>query len=128
MLPTTIASVQSSARTVDEYIALAPPERQAALELLRSSCRQGLPGFVESMSHGMPSYARDDVVEVGFASQKRYISLYVLRQAALQASSARLTGLSVGKGCIRFRRPEQIDAEVVRDLLAATLADTGSIC
>ena len=54
--------------------------------------------------------------------------LYVLRQAALQASFARLAGLSVGKGCIRFRRPEQIDPEVVRELLAATLADTGSIC
>jgi uncharacterized protein YdhG (YjbR/CyaY superfamily) len=120
--------VQSSARTVDEYIAEAPRERQAALELLRSSCREGLPGFAESMSYGMPSYARNDVVEVGFASQKRYISLYVLRPAALQASSARLAGLSVGKGCIRFRRPEQIDPELVRDLLAATLVDGGSIC
>ncbi len=128
MLQSTIAGVQSAASTVDEYIALAPPERRAALELLRSSCRVGLPGFVESMRYGMPSYSRDEVVEVGFASQKRYISLYVLRQAALQASSDRLVGLSVGKGCIRFRRPEQIDPEVVRDLLAATLADTGSIC
>ena len=68
------------------------------------------------------------MVEVGFASQKAYISLYVLREAAVAANADRLAGLSVGKGCIRFRRPEQIDPELVRALLAATLAGDGSVC
>jgi len=65
------------------------------------------------MRYGMPSYLRHDVVEVSFASQKRYISLYILRQAALQANATRLGGLSVGKGCIRFRRPTQIYREAL---------------
>jgi len=76
----------------------------------------------------MPSYERDDAVEIAFASQKAYISFYVLRQAALEANDSRLEGLSVGKGCIRFRRPEQIDEETIRSLLGATAADDGPIC
>lgn len=80
------------------------------------------------MKHGMPSYLRDDVVEVAFACQKHYISLYVLRQAPLDAAAERLTGLSVGKGCIRFRRPEQIDPATIRALLEAAATDTGSTC
>ena len=76
----------------------------------------------------MPSYLRDDAIEVAFASQKQSISLYILRQAALDAAAGRLTGLSVGKGAIRFRRAEQIDPETVRALLQATVNDDGPIC
>jgi uncharacterized protein YdhG (YjbR/CyaY superfamily) len=68
-------------------------------------CREELVGFEEAMRYGMPSYLREDAVEVAFASQQAYISLYILRQSALDAAADRLAGLSVGKGCIRFRRP-----------------------
>jgi uncharacterized protein DUF1801 len=92
--------VRSGAATVEEYLAESPPERRKALELLRRLCLDGLPGFDETMRHGMPSYLRADAVEVAFASEKAYISHYVLRQAALDANSERLAGLSVGRGCI----------------------------
>jgi uncharacterized protein YdhG (YjbR/CyaY superfamily) len=114
--------------SVEEYIAEAPAERREALALLRRLCREELSGFDEGLRHAIPCYLRDDVVEVAFASQKAYISLYVLRRAALEANRERLTSLSVGKGCIRFRRPEQIDATVVRALLQSTASDTGPVC
>jgi uncharacterized protein YdhG (YjbR/CyaY superfamily) len=120
--------VRSEATTVDAYIADAPAERREALELLRRLCLEELPGFDEVIRHGMPSYTRGGEVEIGFASQKGYISLYVLRQAALAAGKGRLAGLSVGKGCIRFRKPEQIEEGTVRSLLSATVADEGPIC
>jgi uncharacterized protein YdhG (YjbR/CyaY superfamily) len=120
--------VRSDAGTVGEYISEAPVERRDALELLRRLCGEELSGFDEAMRYGMPSYLRGDVVEVAFASQKTYVSLYILRQAALQANAEGLVGLSVGKGCIRFRRPEQIDPTVVRALLSATATDAGPVC
>ena len=120
--------MRSTGGSVDSYIAAAPHGRREALELLRKVCCEELPGFEEAIVYGMPSYMRDGEVEVSFASQKAYVSLYVLRQAALQSNIDRLDGLSVGKGCIRFRRPEQIDPEIVRALLAATASDTGPIC
>lgn len=120
--------MRSEAATVDEYVAEAPPDRRGALELLRRLCREELPGFDESMRHGMPSYLRDDTVEVAFASQKGHISLYVLRRAALDVNAERLAGLSVGKGAVRFRSPEQIDPITVRALLVATAAGSGPVC
>ena len=78
--------MQSKAATVDAYIAEAPPERCDALALLRRLCREELPGFEETMLYGMPSYMRGGEVEVAFASQKAYVSLYILRQAALAAN------------------------------------------
>jgi uncharacterized protein YdhG (YjbR/CyaY superfamily) len=120
--------MRSGAATVEEYISEAPPARRDALELLRRLCREELAGFDEAVRHGMASYLRGDVVEVAFASQKDYISLYILREAALEANAERLAGLSVGKGCVRFRRPEQIDPATVRMLLRTTAAGAGDVC
>ena len=87
-----------------------------------------LKGYVESIQYSMPSYARGGVVEVAFASQKRYISLYIMNQEVLNRHRDRLEGLSVGKGCIRFTRVEQIDFPLVETLLRETRTSGGSIC
>ena len=46
-------------------------------------CLQYLPGFTEGMKYGMPGYWRGPVAEgegeIGFAAQKQYLSLHVVR-------------------------------------------------
>ncbi|GAA4204690.1 DUF1801 domain-containing protein [Streptosporangium oxazolinicum] len=120
--------VQSQATDVDGYLAEVPEERREALVRLRELCRAELRGFTEVMAYGMPSYARDDVGEIGFASQKQYISFYLMRGDVREAFAERLAGHDMGKGCLRFRRPEKIDFELLRDLLRATAAGPGKIC
>ena len=120
--------MQSKANNVEAYIEQAPADRREALLKLQAVCRTVLKGFDESMVYGMPSYARKGVVEVAFASQKNYISLYILRQDALEAHRGFLAGLNVGKGCIRYSRPDKIKFAVVRKMLATTRASTGEIC
>ena len=46
----------------------------------------------------------------------------------LDAHRDRLAGLSVGKSCIRYRRPDQLDEAVVRSILEMTAATRGPIC
>jgi len=120
--------MQSKAQDVATYIEQAPADRQEALGKLRRLCRQVLVGFEEIMAYGMPGYSREGTVEVGFASQKNYISLYILRKDALETQRPFLTGLSVGKGCIRYSRPDKIDFAVVEKMLTATRDSTGEIC
>lgn len=113
---------------VDGYIDGAPAERQEALRDLRAACVQELEGFEEVMAYGMPGYARNEEIEVGFASQKQYTSLYILRTDVFEAHRDELAALNLGKGCIRYKRPDQIDMDVVRSMLRATAASTGRIC
>ena len=121
--------MKSEVTTVEGYLAEVPAERRPALETLRRLCVEELSGYEERLEYGMPSYSRDGAaVEVAFASQKNYISLYILRTSVVRANAHLLDGLSVGKGCIRYRRPEQIDPGVVRRLLAGSATDTGPIC
>jgi uncharacterized protein YdhG (YjbR/CyaY superfamily) len=120
--------VQSSAETVDDYLAEVPEERREALAGLRELCRAELTGFTEVMAYGMPAYERAGTAEIAFASQKQYISFYLMRSDVRTAFAERLAGHDMGKGCLRFRKPERIDFDLVRDLLRATAADPGTIC
>lgn len=122
--------MQSTATNVTAYLDEVPAERKLALAKLRDLCRELLADFEESMEYGMPSYARDGVVEVGFASQKNYISLYILRTDVMDASREALKGkgVSLGKGCIRYSKPDRVDFEVVAQMLRATQESTGEVC
>ena len=120
--------MKSTAVDVASYIDEQPEAWRDALARLRAACRDQLHGYSEAMVYGMPSYSREGQVEVGFAKQARYLSLYVLQQPVLDANRRRLEGLDVGKGCIRYRQPHQIDWAVVNDLLAETAAGDAEIC
>ncbi|KOU25349.1 hypothetical protein ADK52_11985 [Streptomyces sp. WM6372] len=120
--------VQSEASDVDGYLAEVPEERRAALTKVRQMCREELVGFSEVMAYGMPAYERDGACEMAFASQKQYISFYLMRSDVREAFEERLAGLDMGKGCLRFRRPEGIDFDLVRDLLKAIAARPGETC
>jgi uncharacterized protein YdhG (YjbR/CyaY superfamily) len=122
--------MQSTAQNVTDYLDQVPAERKAALAKLRDLCCTSLKGFEESMRYGGPSYLRDGEVEVGFASQKNFIGLYILRLDVLNAHRDLLKakGVSVGKGVIRYSKPERIDFKVVEMMLKATLKSTGVIC
>jgi hypothetical protein len=80
------------------------------------------------MAYGMPSYGRNGRVAVSFAKQARYLSVYVLNQNVFEAHRGALAGLSLGKGCIRYRRPDQIDWDVVSSLLVATRNSADAVC
>jgi len=118
----------TAATTVTSYIEEQPKTWQPSLKKLRTLCRRELRGYSECIAYRMPAYARNGQMEIGFGKQARYLSFYVLKQAVLDAHRKELVGLSVGKGCIRFRTPDQIDWDLVRELITETAASQAGIC
>lgn len=66
----------------------------------------------------------------GFASQKNFIRLYILRTDVMKAHRdlLKVKPVSLGKGCIRYSKPEKIDFKVVKLIVKATFESTGVIC
>lgn len=120
--------MQSTAINVTDYLEETPIERRQCLHEMRRLCRETLAGYTEGMYYGMPGYSKDGVVEVGFNSQKNYISLYILKPAVMEANRPLLKGINCGKGCIRYSRPEAVDFSVVRKLLEETLTSPDTAC
>jgi uncharacterized protein YdhG (YjbR/CyaY superfamily) len=122
--------MQSTAPNVTAYLEEVPGERRAALTRLRQLCLETLEGYDEGMAHGMPSYAKNGIGEVAFASQRNYISLYILKKEAVDQQRETLAEakIKVGKGCINFPNPERIPFDIVQALLVATVNSPDEPC
>jgi len=118
----------SDAPTVTDYLAEVPEKRIAPLQQLRQLCIETLTGYKESMRYKMPSYSKNGVVEVAFASQKQHICVYILKHDVMLANAAQLKGLNHGKGCIRYGNPKKIDFDFIKKLLVATVESDSAVC
>lgn len=131
--------VQSLAKTPTEYIASLEEPRKTEIRALHRLIRRAAPSLEPVMLHGMLGYGpfhyryasgrEGDTTTLALAAQKRYISLYVTcsdPSGAYLAESYRdqLPKADIGKSCIRFKRLDDIDLEVITEL-AARAAEFG---
>jgi uncharacterized protein YdhG (YjbR/CyaY superfamily) len=75
----------------------------------------------------MPGYKRNGSLELSFASQKQYIAIYA-KPDVVNEFRGELGIASIGKSCIRFRKPEDIDFAVIAKLLRRTAATPACAC
>jgi uncharacterized protein YdhG (YjbR/CyaY superfamily) len=120
--------MKSDAKTVEEYLAQVPEKRVPALNKLRQLFLEHLPDHEENMSYNMPSYIRNNQVDVAFASQKQHICVYFLIHEVMLNNKEKLKGQNHGKGCIRFSNPDKIDFDLISDLLKQTVKSDAKIC
>ena len=118
----------SKAPDVETYIEEVPAARRPALQKLRTLCRRHLAGYQECMEYGMPVYKRNGVMEISFANQRQFIAVYVLKQDVLDQFRDTLGASSIGKGCVRFAKPEQIDYAVLEQVFRKTVESTSGPC
>jgi uncharacterized protein YdhG (YjbR/CyaY superfamily) len=95
----------STPATIDEYIAMFPPDIQAILQKIRATIARAVPRAQERISYRMPTFALDGDV-VYFAAFKKHIGLYPpVRDAKLRREVARYAG---PKGNLQFPLTERI--------------------
>jgi uncharacterized protein YdhG (YjbR/CyaY superfamily) len=107
----------SKATTISAYLDELPPDRKAALGQLRALIHRVAPKTVEAMQYGLPAFG--DLCAL--ASQKNYMSFYVCEGDLVKAHLAQLGKVSCGKGCIRFKRIEDLNLGAIESLLKAIL-------
>ena len=90
------------------------------MEKLRELVLEVAPDAVETMQYRMPTYDYAGETLCAFASQKRYMSLYMDTQV-VERHREQLQGLDVGKSCIRFKRLDALPLDVVELMLKETV-------
>jgi hypothetical protein len=134
--------MQSDAKTVDEYIESLPDDRKEPIKSLRKSILDNIPeGFIETMGYGMIGYVvphstypkgyhsnkKLPLPFLNLASQKNYIALYhmgiyanpgLLKWFTDEYSKITSLKLDMGKGCIRFKKPEKIPFALIGELVS----------
>lgn len=133
--------MQSKSATVNGYLLEVPKERSEYFNKLRDTILKNIPkGFEECMAYGMVGYVVphklfpagyhcDPKLPLGFvsiASQKNFISLYhmgiygspkLLEWFVNEYPKHCKTKLDMGKGCIRFKKMEDIPYKLIGELM-----------
>ena len=108
--------------------------RRPQLEALDARIQQMAPGLDRYVDHGFLSYGRYEYRSVSgregewmciaLASNKQYISLYA-GPIGLDPYRARLPKANLGRGCVRFKRLDDVDLEVIDEIIRASAASDG---
>jgi len=103
---------------VSAYLDKAEPKRRSILEDLRTLVLTTVPGVTETMQYNMPTYvdSHGNVI-CAFASQKNYISFYVMDTDIVEKHKSSLQGLDCGKSCIRFRGNKDTPLAALKQML-----------
>lgn len=132
--------MQSSAKTVTDYIIEIPEESKPVFSKLRETILNNIPkDFEEQMSYGMIGYVVPHSIYpdgyhcnpklplpfISIASQKNFIALYhmgiyvipeLLQWFTTEYSKHSKQKLDMGKSCIRFKKMEQIPFDLIAEL------------
>lgn len=130
--------MKSTAKTVEEYVASLPDDRRPAIETVLKMVRANMPsGYEEAMNWGMAcwqvplsvypdTYNKKPLMYVALSSQKNYMALYLMSpymfpgirekfEADYKASGKKL---DMGKGCVRFKKLENLPLGVMGKYIA----------
>lgn len=129
--------------TVEEYLESLEPERRAVVSVVRDVVNRALPdGYEEALAYGMigwqvplerypDTYNGQPLSYAGLAAQKRYYSLYMNMIYTGSADEDEFRKrweaggrkLDMGKSCVRFKRLDDVDLDLIKEIIAGTPVD-----
>jgi hypothetical protein len=138
--------VQSKATTVREYLAGLPEDRRKAIQAIRKVVNANLdPKFQEGIQYGMIGWSvPHSVYPAGYhcdpkqplpfasvASQKNHMAVYLFciygdpqeTERFVKAWKATGKKLDMGKGCVRFKKLEDVPLDVLGDAIKRITAE-----
>jgi hypothetical protein len=135
--------MRSDATTVEKYLDSLEPERREVVSAVREVVNAAMPaGYEEGIAYGMigwsvplerypDTYNGQPLGYIALAAQKRYYSLYLnaVYSGSVEESQLRkrwdATGrkLDMGKSCLRFKKLDDLDLDLIAEIVASTPVD-----
>lgn len=107
--------------TIDEYIALYPPEVQEKLQAIRKVIRESAPDATEKISWRMPTFYMNGNL-IHFAAFKNHIGLYP-GASGIANFEYRFTEYKSSKGAVQFPMNKPLPFELITEIVRFCVAD-----
>ena len=117
------ATKATRVKTVDDYLAAAPKEKQATLTKLRQAIKAAAPKASESVSYGIVGYKLERKPVVYFGYWKAYYSLYGMGNRVTKAHAAELKDYLQSKGTIQFPANRPLPYRLVTKMVKARVTE-----
>lgn len=129
------------ATTVKEYMDALPADRREIIESLHKFIQKVAPSLKPHFAYNMLGYgsfkytsSKKELLDwptVALASQKNYISLYICAvhngEYIAEKHKDTLGKVSVGRSCIRFKKLEDLDLEVLEKVIKMAEKNPGLV-
>lgn len=109
--------------SVEAYIDAIPEDRKVAIVTLIGLIHNNAPTVKEELLHNLPFYNLNGKQLFALASQKHFMALYITNDKLITKYLPTLGKVNVGKHCIRFKKLEHLNLEVIEQLLAEAYAE-----
>jgi len=121
----------TTARTPAEYIDMQEEPRRSDIRALDALIRKTAPKLEPHIASGMLAYGHyhykgktteGDWFHIGLASNKRYISLYVMatdpeKGYLAESYRSKLPKADIGRSCVRIKRLSDVDLDTLTELV-----------
>ena len=107
---------KSNYKTVDEYIALFPPDIRKLLEKVRETIRKAVPKAEEVISYQMPTFKLNGKALVYFAGYEKHIGFYPV-PSGIAAFKKELSVYKQGKGSVQFPLDKPLPLELIKEIV-----------
>ncbi|MDO7853718.1 DUF1801 domain-containing protein [Hymenobacter convexus] len=109
----------------EDFVAALPTERQPVVRQVWQLVRQAMPaGYTEHFGPKYLEFRAGPDMYIGLANQKGHLSLHVvpmyLKPALQEGLAAAAPKLKMGKGCVNFKKAEELPLAALTELIAAT--------
>ncbi len=110
-------------KTVDDYLAAAPKDKQPTLRKLRQTIKAAAPKASEAVSYGIVGYKLQRKPVAYFGYWKAHYALYGLGNRVTNAHAADLEGYLMSKGTIQFPAEKPLPYRLVSKMVKARVAE-----
>ncbi len=108
-------------KTIDEYIAVFPPEVQSILSNIREIIRETAPEATEKISYQMPTFYLNGNL-VHFAAYHKHIGFYPT-PSGIEAFQEELSKYKGAKGSVQFPLNQPIPYDLIRKIVLYRLEE-----
>lgn len=132
---------KTKADSVESYLDSVPAERKDIIDFLHQFIKKTVPKLEPHFAYNMIGYGKFKYINykkqeaewpiIALANQKNYVSVYVCAiddgEYIAEKNADRLGKVSVGKSCIRLKKLEDVDLDVLKELLKQAAKSPGLI-
>ena len=106
---------QQNINTIDDYIAVCPPDIRRILVELRNTVKKAAPKAEEKISYQMPAFFQKGIL-VYFAAQKNHIGFYPT-SSGIEAFKEELSEYGLSKGTVRFPLDKPLPLNLISQIV-----------
>ena len=106
---------QQTINTIDDYIAVCPPDIRRILVELRNTVKKAAPKAEEKISYQMPAFFQKGIL-VYFAAQKNHIGFYPT-SSGIEAFKEELSEYGLSKGTVRFPLDKPLPLNLISQIV-----------